>query len=148
MTAGGDSESMATDAGPAALDPTPLPLAYRRAIALLDAVRPLCNGAHMSADPSIPGDVARELERLADLTGDPAYLRAARALSQLPGGRPSIDDRLALEEVQAILDDGRTKTESAALLLVAKSICRGEDPKHVAERLRKKWVALKKSSAK
>lgn len=100
----------------------------------------------ITVDLSSPGAVADALLRIAELTGDAAYRRAAKVLTQLPPGRQAIDDRLALQDAQAMLDDGHAKSRRAALLMAAKAICRGKNPRHVAERLRRKWKAQKISA--
>lgn len=89
-------------------------------------------------------DTERRLLADAKRTGNPAYERAARALTQQSPGRPSFDDRRALAEVRELVERGTT-TNRALTMVVATLRADGCNPKSVAERLRRK---LKKSATK
>lgn len=91
--------------------------------------------------PATIAEVAAELERLADATGESAYRRAARALYQQPAGRPPVDDRNALAEVRWLISTGKVASTHAALLQVARAICGRNSIRATAERLRKKLAA-------
>jgi hypothetical protein len=78
------------------------------------------------------------LEALAEASGDPDLLRASRAVRQYSPGRPAIDDTLALEEVQWLVESGKAKTVNQALTRVAQSIAGYQNIRSVAERLRQK----------
>lgn len=69
-----------------------------------------------------------------------AWRRAERAFFQQSSpGRPAIDDRAALDEVQALMQSGRTK--HAALTKVSRRVAGHGSSKAVYERLRRKLAA-------
>jgi hypothetical protein len=85
---------------------------------------------------------ADALERMAEMARDrsskAAYRRAARALFQQDGGRPSIDDHLLLLQVDRLIADG-AKSEHDALSQVASTVAHDLRSLHkTVERLRKK----------
>lgn len=95
--------------------------------------------------PSL-SDLAADLERWAEETGNGAYLRAARALWQQPAGRPAIDDRQAIAEVNSHLETGRAQSLSQACMLVAQAIGPLGQERSTAERLRRKINPRKRLS--
>lgn len=101
------------------------------------------------AEQPTPAEVARELERLAETTGNIAFARAARALFQVePPGRPAINDAAAIAEAVALFKSGQATSLHKAFLRVARAIDGYADPRSVAERLRRKFNAQKISSTK
>lgn len=95
-------------------------------------------------------DLCDALEVLALESGNPAFSRAARALYQQDGGRPSIDDRMAIAEARELLSTGKAKSVAQALAMVAKARSPAGDERAVrsmAERLRRK-IALEKKQHK
>lgn len=94
--------------------------------------------------PSTPRAVAVELQRLAEETGDAAFLRAARALLQERPGRRPIDDGKALGEVRWLVDTGAAGSLYAACRMVARAMgTPRRRERSVAERLRRKVGAQK-----
>jgi hypothetical protein len=85
--------------------------------------------------------LAGELKLIAVTTGDQSFARAARALVQLPPGRPSLDDRFSVDEVEMLIANKIVKSQRAACILVAKARYPGKNPRAVAERLRRKLKA-------
>lgn len=100
----------------------------------------------LAAAPT-PEAIAAELERLAVVTGDPAYRRAARSLCQQQSrGRPPIDDAAAIDEALALLESGGARSLNQALRFVARTMGTRGEVDGIAERLRRKIVKAKKSS--
>lgn len=94
-----------------------------------------------------PAEVARELDRLAESSGNAAFRRAARALRQQDlAGRPAINDALAIEEALRLFRNGEARTMNAAFRQVARAIEGFSEPRSVVERLRRKWRAKKESA--
>lgn len=90
--------------------------------------------------------VARELERLAEASGDAAFRRAARALRQQDRtGRPAINDSHAIKEALDLFRNGEARSMNDAFRKVARAIQGYSEPRSVAERLRRKWRAKKNS---
>ena len=56
------------------------------------------------------GEARAALERLALVTGDPAYHRAARALMHQPSGRPPKRDARLIEEATVLLASGKARS--------------------------------------
>jgi hypothetical protein len=85
-------------------------------------------------------DIVAELENLFAETGAQCFSRAVRALNQATvQGRPARDDALALIEVTWLVDSGSVRSLNEALLRVASAIEPTQNPKSVAERLRRKY---------
>lgn len=85
------------------------------------------------------------LEGLAIVTGDKTYSRAARALEQLSPGRPSIDDRELLKQVERLLQSGRTRSVGDAVSRVARTEAGAdEDWRPIYARLLRKRRAAEK----
>jgi hypothetical protein len=90
--------------------------------------------------------LAAELERLAEQTGHDGCRRAARALFQdRPGQKPFNDDDM-LAEANALLRDGATRSAWQAFCIVARAHGSRDQVRSIAERLRRKHSARKKSS--
>jgi len=81
------------------------------------------------------------LRDLAELSGEPAFLRAANALRQIPAGRPALNDTKLIEEAIWLFNQGRVKSMNQALQKVARTVADEEDVRAVAERLRRKMRA-------
>lgn len=94
------------------------------------------------------GEVRAALERLALVTGDPAYHRAARALMHQPSGRPPKRDARLIEEATVLLASGKARSRLAACLMVARAYHPYQNERSVAERLRRKMPNSKNHSTK
>jgi hypothetical protein len=94
------------------------------------------------------GEVRAALERLALVTGDPAYRRAARAMMHPPGGRPPKRDTRLIADAEALLASGKVRSLQAACLMVARAYHPYQSERSVAERLRRKIAKSKKFSTK
>jgi hypothetical protein len=93
-----------------------------------------------------PEAVAAALERLAEVTGHDAFRRAARALFQdRPGQKPFNDDDM-LAEADALSRSGAARSAWQAFCIVARAHGTRDQVRSIAERLRRKHAALKKSS--
>ncbi len=102
-------------------------------------------GADRAEASPTRADVADYLNDLARRTGDRAFHRTARTLFQSQSaGRPTIDDRAAIAEAEALYATGKARSMWAAFIRVARSRYPSRRPKSVAERLQKKWRAQKK----
>jgi len=95
-----------------------------------------------------PAELAQMLEQVAARTGVVAFRRAANAIYQQNSGRPTIDDRAALDEAIWLFESGTVRTLNAGFKMAARSIAGHRTVRAVAERLRKKHAAMKKSPAK
>lgn len=97
----------------------------------------------LSAPPIEPtlANVAGWLDELAVATGEGAFARAAAALRQQPPGRPAVDDRLLLAEVDMLIDEGVPQRE--ALLRTARTVCGRQSERAVYVRLARKLKNLR-----
>ncbi|MDR7146161.1 hypothetical protein [Rhizobium sp. BE258] len=84
------------------------------------------------------------LRSLAAQTGEMAFVRAANALYQQPGGRPVINDEGLIEEARWLLQRGKAKSLNQALRKVAATVSDGDGIRSIAERLRRKMRADEK----
>jgi hypothetical protein len=72
---------------------------------------------------SDPVATARILDAVAERTGNPVFRSAAGQLrSQNTGGRPTKDDRLALDRMASLLADGSARTVEQAARFVARTM--------------------------
>lgn len=91
-------------------------------------------------------EVEEDLRALAERTGEVAYLRAANALHQQRAGRPAANDRRLIEEVHDLVQSGEVPSLNRALRQVARTVP-GQNPRSVAERLRRKIAAEMQNSS-
>ncbi|PZU18947.1 MAG: hypothetical protein DI589_22970 [Shinella sp.] len=92
--------------------------------------------------PNLIALTHRHLVDLANETGEKAFERAARALSQdISPGRPSIDDTGALAEVESLLGTSKVHSLSHALEIVARAKAPIGKKRAFKERLRRKLKA-------
>lgn len=92
--------------------------------------------------------VEEALQALADLTDDKSYARAARSLNQLTGGRPAIDDSMAIAEAVNLYETGMVSSMNRAFDRVARGLNPYGNRRSTAERLRRKCPPMKKVSTK
>ena len=85
---------------------------------------------------------------LADLHGEPAYLRAANTILAQTGGRPKQDDRAALAEVAWLVKNGKARNAWDGCWKVAGTLPGSASRRSKAKRLHKKTGIRKKSSLK
>lgn len=98
----------------------------------------------LPADATV-AEMADALRDLAVRLREPAYRRAANALQHVPAGRPAIDDRRLIEEVQRLVRTGGCRSLNRALQQVARTVV-DEKPRSVVERLRRKILKARQSS--
>lgn len=90
-------------------------------------------------------EVSDALREWFEISGDPAFLRAERALWQQQPGRPKIDDNWAIYQAEELIVEGCAKSLNGALSILARATVAVEERKAFIERLRRK---MKKTSTK
>lgn len=90
-------------------------------------------------------EVSDALRNWFELSGNPAFQRAERALWQQQPGRPEIDDGWAIYQAQELITEGCAKSLNEALGILARASVPTAERKAFIERLRRK---MKKGSTK